>query len=33
MRFKYPAKLTVIIHKEKIDQISLLDIKSVKNGV
>ena len=33
MRFKYPAKLTIIIHKEKIDQINLLDIKSVRNGV
>lgn len=33
MRFKYPARLSVIIHEDKIDQISLLDIKSVKNGV
>lgn len=33
MRFKYPAKLTILIHKDKIDQISLLDIKTVKNGV
>ena len=33
MRFKYPAKLTIIIHKDKIDQINLLDIKSVRNGV
>lgn len=33
MRFKYPAKLTIVILKEKIDQISLLDIKSAKNGV
>jgi hypothetical protein len=33
MRFKYPAKLTIVIHKDKIDQINLLDIKSVKNGV
>ena len=33
MRFKYPAKLTIIIHKDKIDQINLLDIKSAKNGV
>ena len=33
MRFKYPAKLTIVIHKDKIDQISLLDIKSAKNGV
>ncbi len=33
MRFKYPARLTVVIHKDKIDKINLLDIKSVKNGV
>lgn len=33
MRFKYPAKLTVVIHKDKIDQINLLDIKSARNGV
>ncbi|WP_282344756.1 macro domain-containing protein [Pseudomonas sp. PS02288] len=33
MRFKYPAKLTIIIHKDKIDQINLLDIKSARNGV
>ena len=33
MRFKYPAKLTILIHKDKIDQINLLDIKSTRNGV
>lgn len=33
MRFKYPARLTVIIHKDKINQINLLDIKSARNGV
>jgi len=33
MRFKYPARLTVVIHKDKIDKINLLDIKSVRNGV
>lgn len=33
MRFKYPARLTIVIHKDKIDQINLLDIKSTKNGV
>lgn len=32
MRFKHPAKLTIVIHKEKIDQINLLDIKSARNG-
>ncbi len=33
MRFKHPAKLTIVIHKDKIDQINLLDIKSARNGV
>ncbi|MEA9418119.1 macro domain-containing protein [Aeromonas caviae] len=33
MRFKYPAKLTIVIHKSKIDKINLLDIKSARNGV
>jgi hypothetical protein len=33
MRFKYPAKLTIVIHEDKIDQINLLDIASVRNGV
>ena len=33
MRFKYPARLTIIIHMDKIDQINLLDIKSARNGV
>ncbi len=33
MRFKYPARLTVVIHKDKIDMINLLDIKSARNGV
>jgi hypothetical protein len=33
MRFKYPAKLTIVIHKDKINQINLLDIRSAKNGV
>lgn len=33
MRFKHPAKLTVIIHKENIDKINLLDIKSARNGI
>jgi hypothetical protein len=33
MRFKYPARLTIIIHKDKINQINLLDIKSARNGV
>lgn len=33
MRFKYPAKLMIVIHKDKIDKINLLDIKSARNGV
>lgn len=33
MRFKYPAKLTIVIHKDKINQINLLDIKSARNGM
>lgn len=33
MRFKYPARLTIVIHKDKIDSINLLDIKSARNGV
>ena len=33
MRFKYPAKLSIIIHKDKISQINLLDIKMLKSGV
>ena len=32
-RFKYPAKLTIVIHKDKIDKINLLDIKSARNGI
>lgn len=33
MRFKYPAKLTIVIHESKIDQVNLLDIKSARNGL
>lgn len=33
MRFTHPAKLTIIIHKDKIAQINLLDIALIKNGV
>jgi hypothetical protein len=32
-RFKYPANLTIVIHKEKIGQINLLDLKLLNNGV
>jgi hypothetical protein len=30
MRFKYPAKLTIVIHPDKIDQINLFDILTVR---
>jgi hypothetical protein len=33
MRFKHPAKLTIVIHEDKIDQINLLDIKSARSGL
>ncbi|MNF75071.1 hypothetical protein D3C84_571240 [compost metagenome] len=33
MRFKYPAKLTIVIHKDKIKNINLLDIELSKNGI
>lgn len=33
MRFKYPAKLSVVIHKDKINKMNLLDIQSAKNGI
>ncbi|AHJ13792.1 macro domain-containing protein [Sulfurospirillum multivorans] len=33
MRFKYPAKLTIVVHKDKINQINLLDIEMAKNGL
>lgn len=32
-RFKYPAKLTIIIHKDKIDEINLLDVESMEKGL
>lgn len=33
MKFKYPAKLTIIVHKDKIGQINLFDIKSIELGL
>ena len=33
MRFKYPAKLSIIINYDKIKTINLLDIKSARNGI
>ncbi|MBD9501087.1 hypothetical protein IB256_09880 [Pseudomonas sp. PDM17] len=33
MRFKYPAKLTIVVHEDKISKVNLLDIQSAKNGI
>ncbi|MFV0931304.1 macro domain-containing protein [Pseudomonas jessenii] len=33
MRFKYPAKLTVVVHEGKIDKVNLLDFRMAKNGL
>ncbi|QOF94920.1 hypothetical protein IFJ82_13920 [Novacetimonas hansenii] len=33
MRFKYPATLTIVVHEDKIDQVNLLDLKALRNGV
>lgn len=33
MRFKYPAKLTIVIHESKIDKVNLLDLSLTKNGI
>lgn len=33
MRFKYPANLTIVIHKDKINKINLHAIKSKQNGI
>ncbi|MDC4629722.1 macro domain-containing protein [Acinetobacter baumannii] len=33
MRFKYPAKLSIIIHPEKLNQINLFEIKNSQNGI
>ncbi|MFC5705118.1 macro domain-containing protein [Aeromonas eucrenophila] len=32
-RFNYPAKLTIVIHKDKIDKINLFDLQSARNGL
>lgn len=32
-RFKYPAKLTIIVHEDKISEINFLNIKSMENGL
>lgn len=33
MRFSHPAKLTIVIHKDKIDKINLFDLQSARNGL
>lgn len=33
MRFKYPAKLTIIIYEGKIDKINLFELKKARNGL
>ncbi|EOC3269215.1 macro domain-containing protein [Salmonella enterica subsp. enterica serovar Montevideo] len=33
MRFKYPAKLTIMIHEGKIDKVNLLELKTARNGL
>lgn len=32
-RFKYPARLRIVIHEDKIDKINLFEIKSMQNGI
>lgn len=33
MRFKYPAKLTIVIYEGKIDKINLFELKKSRNGL
>lgn len=33
MKFKYPAKLTIVIHEDKIEQINLFNLKSIERSV
>lgn len=33
MRFKHPAKLTIVIHEGKIDKVNLLELKTARNGL
>ncbi len=33
MKFKYPAKLTIVIHETKINQVNLFDLKSIEIGL
>lgn len=32
-RFKYPAKLTIVIHGDKMKKVNLFEIKSIQNGI
>ena len=32
-RFKYPAKLSIVIHGDKIDAINLLELKTLEDGI
>lgn len=33
MKFKYPAKLTIVIHKDNLDKINLFNLKSMQLGL
>ncbi|CAI0799176.1 MULTISPECIES: macro domain-containing protein [Serratia] len=33
MRFKHPARLTIMIHEGKIDKVNLLELKTARNGL
>ncbi|KUJ59693.1 hypothetical protein AR687_21760 [Flavobacteriaceae bacterium CRH] len=33
MKFKYPAKLKIVVHKDKIGQINLFNVKSIELGL
>jgi len=33
MKFKYPAKLTIVIHEDKIGQINLFNLRSIEQGL
>ncbi|PHK29336.1 hypothetical protein VF13_40225, partial [Nostoc linckia z16] len=33
MKFKHPAKLTIVIHQDKIGQINLFNMKSIELGI
>ena len=33
MRFKYPAQLKILVHDDKIDEVNLMEMRSLRNGV